>query len=90
MPTLFRGLVCVEYKKIASHLVVRSEIVRVYLFTLNLDCIEGYTERIKLCANDFCTKSRLTIKRYNLLFPNKIGSELIFTADEGLYKLDSS
>lgn len=50
----------------------------VYLFTLNLDYIEGYTST----PNLFFNKSRFIVQQHNAVYFNKIGGELNFTAEK--------
>ena len=54
----------------------------VYLITLNLDYIEGYTRIVKYNLFGFCTKSHFTIRMLNMLYINKFGCEISFTAEK--------
>ena len=56
----------------------------VYLITLNLDYIEGYTRIVKYNLFCFCTKNHFTIRMLNMLYINKFGGEISFTAEKGL------
>ena len=58
----------------------------VYIITLNLDYIEDYTGIVKYNLFGFCTKSHFTIRMLNMLYINKFGSDLIFTAEKRLSK----